>query len=159
MNIPYRLRNASSSSTSTTTTTPSAGSVLAQVVDENRRSALHFVAALGNADAVRLLVAAGADPDAQDKDGFTPLHMASGYMRIQAIAALLEAGADPELRDSSGRDVVSLVDSLRASSPLSPATVQRRMALEGVAPMPSVTSSGYGRARVKGGARVFRLGG
>jgi len=114
-------------------TTPSSGSVLAQVVDENRRSALHFVAAVGNADAVRLLVAAGADVDAQDKDGFTPLHMASGYMRIQAIAALLEAGADPELRDSGGRDVVSLVDSLRASSPLTPATIQRRMALEGVA--------------------------
>ncbi len=32
-------------------------------------SALHFAAALGNAEATRLLLEAGADPDLQDKDG------------------------------------------------------------------------------------------
>lgn len=45
------------------------GKVLARTLDENRRSALHFAAALGKADLVRALVHYGADVDLGDKDG------------------------------------------------------------------------------------------
>ena len=65
--------------------------------------------------------------------GYTPLHMASGYMHTAAMAALLEAAADPQLKDNNGRDVVQLVDGLRAQMPLNPTTITRRIALEQVA--------------------------
>lgn len=107
--------------------------VLANVVDENRRSALHFAAALGNVEITKYLIDAGADIDLQDKEGYTPLHMAAGYMYLPTVLALLEAGANPELRDSSGRNVVELIDSLRASFPLNLQTMQRVLALEAVA--------------------------
>ena len=59
--------------------------------------------------------------------------MASGYMHTAAMAALLEAAADPQLKDNNGRDVVQLVDGLRAQMPLNPTTITRRIALEQVA--------------------------
>jgi hypothetical protein len=107
--------------------------VLCQVVDENRRSALHFVAALGNVKCAKMLIEAGADLDLQDNEGYTPLHMAAGYMRTATMTALLEAGADPEIKDKTGRDVVSLVDNLRGTMQLSLQTIQTRLALEEVA--------------------------
>jgi hypothetical protein len=106
---------------------------LAQVVDENRRSALHFVAALGNVKCAQMLIEAGADLDLQDAEGYTPLHMAAGYMRTATMTALLEAGADPEIKDKTGRDVVSLVDNLRGTMKLSMQNIQARLALEEVA--------------------------
>lgn len=42
-----------------------------------------------------LLIAAGANVDAQDKDGYTPMHMAAGYSHTASLALLLEAGANP----------------------------------------------------------------
>eukprot|EP00879_Flechtneria_rotunda_P032310 GHRR01035493.1.p1 GENE.GHRR01035493.1~~GHRR01035493.1.p1 ORF type:complete len:325 (+),score=122.96 GHRR01035493.1:432-1406(+) len=107
--------------------------ILSQVVDDNRRSALHFVAAIGNVKSVKLLADAGADINLQDKEGYTPLHMACGYMQTGAMSALLEAGADPLIKDKQGRDVVLLVDNLRTSIPPNIAALQRIMALEQVA--------------------------
>ncbi|KAL6760393.1 hypothetical protein V8C86DRAFT_2555004 [Haematococcus lacustris] len=106
--------------------------VLAQALDENRRSALHFAAALGKQDCVRLLLEAGANPNLQDKDGYTPLHMAAGYMHTQAMAVLLEGGSDPQLRDNTGKDVVKLIDNIRGNMPLNVATIMQRLRLEEV---------------------------
>jgi hypothetical protein len=47
-------------------------------IDENRRTALHFVAGLGNEECVQLLMEAGAEVEPADKEGFTPLHIAAG---------------------------------------------------------------------------------
>lgn len=107
--------------------------VLSNVVDESRRSGLHFAAALGNVECTKYLIDAGADIDLQDIEGYTPLHMAAGYMHVPTVVALLEAGADPELRDSNGRTVVDLIDSLRTNVPLNTSTIQRVLALEAVA--------------------------
>ncbi|MEW5297785.1 MAG: hypothetical protein WDW36_000969 [Sanguina aurantia] len=106
--------------------------VLANAVDENKRSGMHFAAALGSVDCTKIMVEAGADLDLQDVLGYTPLHMAAGYMYTAPMAVLVEAGADPEIKDSSGKDVVKLVDNLRSSMPLNLQTVQRRLALEEV---------------------------
>jgi hypothetical protein len=46
-------------------------------------SALHFASAVGATRCVRLLLDAGADPDLQDREGYTPLHMAAGYMQVR----------------------------------------------------------------------------
>lgn len=97
------------------------------------RSALHFAAALGKPDVCKMLTEAGADPDLQDKDGYTPLHMAAGYMHTSAMSALLEAKANPQIKDNTGKDLIKLVENLRQGYPLTPANIQRRIALEQVA--------------------------
>ena len=45
------------------------GEVLARTVDADRRSALHFAAALGKAQLVEELLGAGAEVDLADREG------------------------------------------------------------------------------------------
>lgn len=109
------------------------GPVLAKTVDDARRSALHFAAALGRAELVKRLLDQGAEVDLADKEGYTPLHMAAGYLHTSTITALLTGGADPEQKDRQGRSPLELVESLRAAlPPNNPSTVARRVALEDV---------------------------
>uniref|UniRef100_A0A061QSE4 Signal recognition particle 43 kDa protein n=1 Tax=Tetraselmis sp. GSL018 TaxID=582737 RepID=A0A061QSE4_9CHLO len=108
--------------------------LLANTLDANRRCALHFTAAIGNADCTRLLLEYGADVNAADKEGYTPLHMAAGYLHTSTVIALLEAGADSEQKDNQGRDPLQLIDSLRPNLPPSvPQLLPKRAALEAVA--------------------------
>ena len=62
-------------------------------------------------DLIRVMLQAGADPNARDRDGATALHVASAAFldrpkenRGQSafLAALLEGGADPNVRDTAG---------------------------------------------------------
>jgi signal recognition particle protein len=126
------------------------GRVLACCVDGDRRSGLHFAAGAGSAECVALLIAAGANVDLRDKEGFTPLHLAVGYSHTPVVSLLLDAGADPEIRDAQGRDVVGLVASLRAATPPAPELLQRRVALEAAAAMLN------GKREREGGKRSMR---
>jgi cytohesin len=61
--------------------------------DNNTRTPLHLAARAGHAEAITILVAAGASLEAQaDKDA-TPLHMAAQEGHAEAIRALVAAGA------------------------------------------------------------------
>jgi len=51
---------------------------------------------------IRLLLKAGSNIDAQDKNGATPLHRAVRTRCADAAKCLLEAGADPTIRNKPG---------------------------------------------------------
>jgi ankyrin repeat protein len=67
----------------------------------------------GHADAVRLLVEAGADKDkVETADGMSALHWAACDGHLEAARILVEAGADRSIRDSHGDTALDLaVDS------------------------------------------------
>jgi len=52
---------------------------------------------------IRVLIAAGADPDARDGDGCTPLHRAARNGRPGVVAVLLDLGADAAAKDRGGK--------------------------------------------------------
>ena len=66
-------------------------------------TALHYACFFGGAPAVGVLLAAGADPDAQAADPpVRPLHSAAAARDAEAIRLLLETGADPDARQAGG---------------------------------------------------------
>jgi ankyrin repeat protein len=63
---------------------------------------LHSAAAGSHAGIVKLLLEAGADPNAAQDGGFTPLHSAAANDDRESVEALLEAGADPARANDQG---------------------------------------------------------
>ncbi len=64
-----------------------------------REPTLLLLLLAGDADALKELLAAGADKDEADHEGRTALHFACGYGEIQCVKVLLEAGADVNIID------------------------------------------------------------
>ncbi|PLY02238.1 MAG: hypothetical protein C0624_09160 [Desulfuromonas sp.] len=56
---------------------------------------LHIAATWGDCEAIQLLVAAGADLNAQGECGFTPLMEAVAQANVEAVEQLIELGAAP----------------------------------------------------------------
>jgi ankyrin repeat protein len=65
---------------------------------------LHSAAAARDAGSARLLLEAGADPDASQAGGFTALQAAAHHDDEAVAALLLRHGADPALRNDQGAD-------------------------------------------------------
>ncbi|MFE3492385.1 ankyrin repeat domain-containing protein [Streptomyces sp. NPDC059169] len=76
----------------------------AEAADGDGTTALYAAAARGRVGAVRLLLAAGADPDrASGTDGAElPLCGAAAWGHAAALGALLAAGARPDLQEEAG---------------------------------------------------------
>lgn len=67
---------------------------------------LHVAVGVGcndNAEMVRFLLAAGADPNVADEKGRSPLHDAAQYGHPEAVKFLLDAKADFRATDNDGR--------------------------------------------------------
>ena len=71
------------------------------LVEAGGNASLHKEAAKGDADAIRALVAAGADVNAPDKMDATPLVWAAIGGHVGAIRALIEAGAEVNARPNT----------------------------------------------------------
>ncbi len=61
---------------------------------------VHWMAALGDDAAIRLLAQAGADLSAQDHQGNTALHLAVTGAHDSAVAVLIAEGADVTLHNA-----------------------------------------------------------
>ena len=86
--------------------------------DDFGQTPLHYAVRNGNQVALKLLLKAGADPNAKDTDyGSTPLHLAATLKADNLIRDLVAAGADPMLRQNNGDHAVRIYDQLH-SGPL-----------------------------------------
>ena len=79
-----------------------------EVVDDQDRTPLHWAVLARSQDVVRLLLAAGANPNhvcPRDAEGFTPLHRCVGLgdAGLAMAQELLAAGADLSLADPRDR--------------------------------------------------------
>ena len=77
---------------------------LVHAVSGDGFTALHFAAFFGRSEAVRLLLARGADPNARGTGWMTgtPLHAGASRRHVDVVQLLLEAGADPDARQLGG---------------------------------------------------------
>ena len=64
---------------------------------------IHAATAGNNLIIVRLLLGAGADPNAAQQNEFRPLHAAAQNENVPMVRLLLEHGADPALTDAKGQ--------------------------------------------------------
>lgn len=72
------------------------------IQDDNGWTALHWAAVRGDVDAVRFLIAAGANSEAQEKCGATALHYAAHRGSVAVAQQLLDVGADANKPDAWG---------------------------------------------------------
>lgn len=64
---------------------------------------INSAAASGRADLVRLVLKAGADPNARQMMGYTALHEAAVHDNVEMAQALLDAGADASVKNDEGQ--------------------------------------------------------
>ena len=71
-------------------------------------TALHSAVSRMQADAVRIFLESGANPNARQSAGWAPLHSAAANGDLRSAELLLVAGADPAATNDEGRSVVDL---------------------------------------------------
>lgn len=69
---------------------------------------LHAAAVRGDATLLKLLLDAGADPDARQAGGWTALHARAARGDAESVRMLLERGADPALASDDGKTALDL---------------------------------------------------
>lgn len=81
------------------------------------RTPLHRAVSYGCLPIVKVLIAAGADLEAEDYLGRTPLLVASNDGRLLIVKALVAAGADVNAKDDRGYTALSSVNDGYSYSP------------------------------------------
>lgn len=83
--------------------------LIGRKAEVNRRgwTPLHYAAANGHADVVRLLLEHHAYIDAESPNGTTPLMMAARQAQSTVVRLLIDEGADPTPRNQAGLDAVA----------------------------------------------------
>lgn len=69
-------------------------------VGSEKETLLHIACEANSVEAIRILLAHGADTDTEDDMGNTPLHSAVKAMSLEAVRILLEDGVDPNAKTS-----------------------------------------------------------
>lgn len=90
-------------------------------------------------EAVRMLLAAGADPNAiSAADGSTAVHEAAARNDLDMIRMLAEGGADLEVRDTKGRRALEVAEEwlARFNDPNAPPDEETMAAMQSGAPLP-----------------------
>lgn len=77
-------------------------------VDPAGNSPLHLMAVMGDARAIQLLLAAGAQLDLPNGIGNTPLHLAAYARHAAVVTCLLAAGAKAQLRNDAGQSAADV---------------------------------------------------
>ncbi|HZT29057.1 MAG TPA: ankyrin repeat domain-containing protein [Bryobacteraceae bacterium] len=75
-----------------------------------RVAPLHSAVAAGDLEAVRMLIARGAEADPVEFLGATPLHSAAMSGRADIARVLIEAGADPERKTKDQKTALDLAE-------------------------------------------------
>ena len=78
------------------------------IVDQCKRTALHWAASASNEEAMLALIKAGCDISQLDSQLRTPLHLAAQEGASTCCRILLEHGADPYLLDGERRSPIDL---------------------------------------------------
>jgi ankyrin repeat protein len=71
-------------------------------LDEIAKGSIHAAAQYGNIEAVKQHLAAGADVNAKDGEGYTPLHNAASDGHKEVAELLIANGADVNAKDGEG---------------------------------------------------------
>jgi len=91
------------------------GNVEAVAKNPSRVLPIHSAAATRDASVVRIILAAGADPDSQQSGGHTALHSAVMHDNLAMTVLLLSNGADIELQNDEGFSALRLAENQRAT--------------------------------------------
>jgi ankyrin repeat protein len=75
-------------------------------VNKSGWTPLHYAAAAGDTDIVKILLNKSAEPDAPSPNKTTPVMMAARGGHIYALKALLDAGADASLKNDAGMSAI-----------------------------------------------------
>jgi ankyrin repeat protein len=94
----------------------------------DRNLALTLAAGSGNSDAVDLLLESGADPNANNENGWSALMVATYSDRVKIIQQLLRRGANVRFIASDGQTALSVATKYNAEQAL------RLFAAEGLKP-------------------------
>lgn len=85
-------------------------SVAARSTNDFANQPLHAAAAGRHVEVCRVLLAAGADPNAAQHGGYAPLHEVAASGNVELVELFLSAGADPRAVTETGRSAADVAE-------------------------------------------------